>query len=239
MNSALQHQVGGEHYKNLAIQPAEYTTRNGIGHMAGDAIAYITRYKSKHGREDLEKAIHSIQILISQEYGDPAPGHPELALNAGEAMDAFNAATSPPVKPDDVPDLEPGWTFAGFGRLSGVSDLTLDHTMDVGALEDSEWNYGGWGGDGTYLYAVRTGSEIHRAQTWFDESQLAEPPPNLGEARSNLEAIPEHLPKPPEPLAGLSDEDLSTELWHTFRMTDDWLAVAKRARALVTGKGEG
>jgi Protein of unknwon function (DUF3310) len=66
--SALQSQVGGQHYLKLAIQPAEYSTRNGVGHMAGDAIAYITRYKDKNGKEDLLKAIHSIELLIQFEY---------------------------------------------------------------------------------------------------------------------------------------------------------------------------
>jgi hypothetical protein len=66
--SPLSSQVGGNHYSKLAIQPAEYTTRNGLGHMAGDAIAYITRYKDKGGKQDLEKAIHSIQLLIALEY---------------------------------------------------------------------------------------------------------------------------------------------------------------------------
>ena len=68
--SPLSSQVGGNHYSKLAIQPAEYTTRNGLGHMAGDAIAYITRYKDKNGKQDLEKAIHSIQLLIALEYPD-------------------------------------------------------------------------------------------------------------------------------------------------------------------------
>jgi hypothetical protein len=68
--SALQTQVGGSHYKDMKIQPAEYTHANGIGHLAGDAIAYISRYKSKNGRQDLEKAIHSIQLLIQLEYGE-------------------------------------------------------------------------------------------------------------------------------------------------------------------------
>lgn len=69
----LKYQVGGDHYKKLAIQPAEYTTLNGIGHLAGDAIAYLTRYKDKNGREDLEKAVQSIRILIALEYPEPAP----------------------------------------------------------------------------------------------------------------------------------------------------------------------
>lgn len=62
-------QVGGSHYKDMVIQPAVYTTKNGIGHMAGDAIAYLSRYKKKNGVEDLRKAIHSIELLIELEYG--------------------------------------------------------------------------------------------------------------------------------------------------------------------------
>lgn len=66
--SPLQSQVGGDHYRKLAIQPAEYTTRNGLGHLAGDTIAYVTRYKDKGGKQDLEKAIHCLQLLIAIEY---------------------------------------------------------------------------------------------------------------------------------------------------------------------------
>jgi hypothetical protein len=62
--------VYGSHYKDMKIQPAEYTHANGIGHLAGDAIAYISRYKSKNGRKDLEKAVHSLQLLIQLEYGE-------------------------------------------------------------------------------------------------------------------------------------------------------------------------
>ena len=68
--SALDDQVAGSHYRQMAIQPCEYTTKNGIGHLAGDAIAYISRYRAKNGREDLEKAIHSLQLLIDLEYGE-------------------------------------------------------------------------------------------------------------------------------------------------------------------------
>lgn len=69
IRNPLMEQVAGKHYKGMAIQPAEYVFKNGIGHLAGDAIAYISRYRAKNGREDLEKAIHSIQLLIELEYG--------------------------------------------------------------------------------------------------------------------------------------------------------------------------
>jgi len=62
--SALDKQVGGAHYKDLAIQPAEYNTKNNIGFLEGNVIKYVTRWRSKNGIQDLEKAIHNIELLI-------------------------------------------------------------------------------------------------------------------------------------------------------------------------------
>jgi hypothetical protein len=66
-DNPMRRQVGGNHYSKLAIQPAEYTHANGLGHMEGDAIAYITRWRSKNGIDDLRKAVHSIELLIHLE----------------------------------------------------------------------------------------------------------------------------------------------------------------------------
>ena len=61
-------QVGGSHYKTLAIQPVEYIHRNGIGFCEGCAIKYLTRWRSKgNGIQDLEKAKHFIDLLIEME----------------------------------------------------------------------------------------------------------------------------------------------------------------------------
>lgn len=65
--SALDSQIGGNHYKDLAIQPVEYVHRNGIGYMEGCAIKYLTRWRSKGGIQDLEKAKHFIDLLIELE----------------------------------------------------------------------------------------------------------------------------------------------------------------------------
>jgi Zn-dependent metalloprotease len=64
---AISEQVGGTHYKSMAIQPAEYILANGIGWSEGDAITYLSRWRSKGGIEDLRKAIHHIQMLIDHE----------------------------------------------------------------------------------------------------------------------------------------------------------------------------
>lgn len=63
-------QVGGNNYKGMAIQPMEYSMKNGLDPMQHTAIKYVTRFRSKGGIEDLEKAIHTIQMLIEYEYGE-------------------------------------------------------------------------------------------------------------------------------------------------------------------------
>lgn len=60
-------QVGGDHYKDMAIQPAEYILKNKIGWAEGCAIAYLSRWRTKGGLDDLRKAVHTIQMLIDTE----------------------------------------------------------------------------------------------------------------------------------------------------------------------------
>lgn len=67
--TALGFQVAGNHYKKLTIQPVEYAHHNGLNYCQGSIIKYVTRYKSKNGREDLLKARHFIDLLIQLEYG--------------------------------------------------------------------------------------------------------------------------------------------------------------------------
>lgn len=65
--SAFAEQTGGEHYKKLAVQPAEFCHRNGIGKLEGDVIYYVTRWRDKNGVEDLKKARHTLDLLIEME----------------------------------------------------------------------------------------------------------------------------------------------------------------------------
>ena len=60
--SPLQRQTGGTHYKNMAIQPAEYAEKNGLSLLEGNVVKYISRWKKK-GQPliDLEKAKHCIE----------------------------------------------------------------------------------------------------------------------------------------------------------------------------------
>ena len=65
--SALDKQVGGSHYKDMAIQPIEYIHKNGLGFCEGNVVKYITRWKTKNGIEDLKKVIHYAELLIQME----------------------------------------------------------------------------------------------------------------------------------------------------------------------------
>ena len=64
---ALSNQIGGDHYKSLAIQPVAYIHANKIPFIEGSIIKYVTRWRNKGGLKDLEKAKHFIDLLIQLE----------------------------------------------------------------------------------------------------------------------------------------------------------------------------
>lgn len=63
-------QVAGNHYKKYKIQPLEYAHANKLDMFQGSVVKYITRFRDKNGREDLEKIKHFVDILIKLEYGE-------------------------------------------------------------------------------------------------------------------------------------------------------------------------
>jgi len=62
--SSFNKQVGGDHYKNFAIQPAEFSFKNKLNWQQGEIIKYICRYKDKGKKQDLEKIKHIADMLI-------------------------------------------------------------------------------------------------------------------------------------------------------------------------------
>jgi len=64
-------QVGGTHYKSVAIQPLEFELMNGFTMVEATIIKYIFRALKKNGIEDLEKALHCIDLL--EEWKDKYP----------------------------------------------------------------------------------------------------------------------------------------------------------------------
>ena len=63
-------QVGGSHYKKMKIQPSKFVIENELLFPEGNVIKYICRHRFKNGKEDLEKAVHFIEMIIERDYKD-------------------------------------------------------------------------------------------------------------------------------------------------------------------------
>jgi hypothetical protein len=67
---ATNKQEGGNHYKDMAIQPVEFITANNLGFLEGNVVKYICRHHAKNGAEDIKKAIHYCELLLQTKYGE-------------------------------------------------------------------------------------------------------------------------------------------------------------------------
>jgi hypothetical protein len=58
-------QIDGDHYKDLAIQPAVFCEKNGLSHLESNVVKRMCRWKKKGAPlKDLRKAQHEIDLLI-------------------------------------------------------------------------------------------------------------------------------------------------------------------------------
>jgi len=61
-------QIGGDHYKRMAIQPIDYITQNNLNWYQGNAVKYVTRAPHKGALvDDIRKAIHYLQLWLEAE----------------------------------------------------------------------------------------------------------------------------------------------------------------------------
>jgi hypothetical protein len=67
---ASEEQVGGTHYKSMAIQPSAFIRANGIGWYEGNIIKYVCRYRQKGETEDIKKVIHYAQLILEEYEND-------------------------------------------------------------------------------------------------------------------------------------------------------------------------
>lgn len=68
---ASSYQVGGDHYKNLELQPWDVmkswaTKKEFVAYLWLTTIKYIARWQKKNGVEDLKKAKHYLEKLIEE-----------------------------------------------------------------------------------------------------------------------------------------------------------------------------
>jgi len=70
MTRSLDKQVAGSHYKNFQIQPVEYIVKNSLPYLEGNVIKYVSRHLEKGGKNDIEKAIHYLEMIMEFDYAD-------------------------------------------------------------------------------------------------------------------------------------------------------------------------
>lgn len=63
--SALNRQVGGDHYKNRGMQPVELWAALDLNAFQGAIVKYITRHKEKNGAADIDKAEHFFELMLA------------------------------------------------------------------------------------------------------------------------------------------------------------------------------
>lgn len=91
-------QVAGTHYKRLPIQPWNFIAANEqqVGFFEGNVIAYICRWRTKGGVEDLRKVRHYVDKMIelAVTFGWPhAPmSEAQIAALLGPAADESKAS---------------------------------------------------------------------------------------------------------------------------------------------------
>ena len=61
--SALDTQIGGDHYKTMKIQPITFIMENNLSFAVGNIIKYVCRYDKKNGLEDIQKARQYLDFL--------------------------------------------------------------------------------------------------------------------------------------------------------------------------------
>lgn len=78
---SLDVQVGGSHYKDMVIQPAEYCEYNNIPVLEAGVIKYVSRHMNKNGVQDLEKAKDLIDMIIEMRYEPTGLNHLASRIN--------------------------------------------------------------------------------------------------------------------------------------------------------------
>lgn len=82
-------QVGGTHYQDMAVQPWDalesWLTPEGFrGYLLGTAIAYLARVNAsgsgKGGRQDVEKAMHTLERFMACEIPTPMAESQRVSL---------------------------------------------------------------------------------------------------------------------------------------------------------------
>lgn len=55
-------EVGGNHYERFQIEPVDIMAHFSLNWFQGEALKYVSRHWFKNGEQDIDKAIHVLEI---------------------------------------------------------------------------------------------------------------------------------------------------------------------------------
>ena len=61
-------QIAGSHYRGFKIQPSKFINDNELLFAEACVIKYVMRHRLKGKKNDLEKAMHYIEMIIERDY---------------------------------------------------------------------------------------------------------------------------------------------------------------------------
>lgn len=125
--SALQGQVGGSHYKNMAMQPFEFTMANRWDPLAHTILKYVSRHSVKGGKQDLLKALHCVHLRLelTAKYTLSTP------VMAFIPMEDFARANNLSGTPEHAAlDSLSEWVWAGTDQYSAETAELIQKLID-------------------------------------------------------------------------------------------------------------
>ncbi len=66
----LAEQIGGDHYQKLKVSPAYFISENKLLFAEGNVVKLVCRHQNKNKKEDIQKAIHYLNIILERDYPD-------------------------------------------------------------------------------------------------------------------------------------------------------------------------
>lgn len=216
--SALDIQVGGDHYKKYKIQPMEYSMANGLDACQHTAIKYITRFRDKGGIADLEKAKHCIDMLIEFERKATEYPTPEIAAEAAAGLyeiDFPAPGHMPPVRSPAAPDSESEATHRDAGGAKYKQAINGRWLM--------------WGGPNGWFYAF---GDAFKNPDDLKPLELQSVAPVKAELPEGFIAAVHGCPPPPLPNSTRMMElmntagEVFTTVWDDAFHNENWANIA-------------
>lgn len=86
--SALDVQVGGSHYMQGSIQPIQFIEAYRLQYLEASVVKRCARHDKEtgKGRQDIEKAIHELELLLELRYPIAPPAQDVAPVNIAEAI---------------------------------------------------------------------------------------------------------------------------------------------------------